>query len=143
MPPWFSTEPRKEAIRVKRLAILVCMVSFIILVGIATFFTARHLAYARVEELTQTHACEFAAVVQEISTDPYGQFTEEPVEYYKVFRYAPEYAKLFIVVRFKDGNRNGIYVHLERELGDWRIIQSELVWARYGSADGWTWPPYW
>ncbi len=127
----------------KRLVILVCVISSIILVGVVTFFAARHLAYTRIEKLTQLYAHEFATVIQEIGTDMYGQFTEEPIEYYKVFRYTPDSAKLFVVVRFKDGNRNGIYVYLERELGEWQIAQSELVWAQYGSADGWTWPPYW
>ena len=129
----------------KRLIILVYVIIVIVLIGMTTFFVARHLAYDRVEKLTQLHAHEFTAVVQEIGADSCEKsgYVEEPIEYYKVFRYTSESAKLFVVLRFEDGNRHGLYVYLERELGEWRITQFELVWARYGSADEWTWPPYW
>ena len=127
----------------KALMIAVGITLLIVLTGIVVFLTARHLAYVRVERLTELHAHEFAAVIQEVARDQYQQFSDEPIDYYKVFHYVPDEAKLFVVVRFKNGNRNGLYIYLERSSGEWQIAKYELVWASYGSTDGGTWPPYW
>ena len=126
----------------KKLIIFIGLIILIAFIGIGAFFVARHLAYNRVERLTRLYAHEFSTVMQRMSSQ-YALLTEESIEYYKVFSYEPDQAELFVVFRLEDGNRHGVYVYVERASEEWQITQSELIWARYGSADNRTWPPYW
>jgi hypothetical protein len=127
---------------VKRtLTILIGASVVVVTMTIVSLLVVR-LAYFRVERLTGLHAREFTAAIQEVVIDQIPDGSAE-MDYYKVFRYLPDEAKLFVVVRFEDGARIGMYAYLERQSGKWQLTKDELVWASYGSADDWTWPPYW
>ena len=125
--------------RIKPKVLALVMVG-VAVAGITAYFVARQLAYARVEQLTESYAHEFTRVLEETETQGC-----ESIAYYKVFNYSSDEAKLFVVYRLKDRrhpNHHGVYVYLRRTAGEWEITDYELVWAQYGSADGITWPPY-
>jgi hypothetical protein len=120
----------------------VILITAIIVIGVAllgwgSFSAVRRLAYARVERLTELHADEFTAVAHKV-----GAGTSTLV-YFKVFRCTPDEAQLFAVYEGKHSHRDGVYVYMERQSGEWQVVGYELVWASHGSADGRTWPPYW
>ena len=109
------------------------MIVLLIIVGIVM-----QLSYARIETLTSRHEAEFSDLVN-------GIYQQNSVVYYKVFRYSAKTAKLFVVVRSPgDQNANLLGVNLFVMQGEqgWQKADEKLVWATYGSADGWTWPPY-
>jgi len=91
-------------------------------------------AYWRVERLTLLYGGEFAPSVTKLSNG---------VKYYKVFEYGDLQAKLFVVKQSDTDHRLGSYLYFKRMPQGWEYVKGELVWATLGSADGWTWPPYW
>jgi len=118
---------------------LLLLIAIVLAIGLLGFFALRRFAYSRVESLTEAHASEFAELI-----DRFNQEREnDEVEYFKVFEYDGERAKLFIVVRDRQNHRLGTFHHLRKQGGHWKITRIELVWASHGSADGFTWPPYW
>ena len=61
------------------------------------------------------------------------------VEYYKVFYYTGEKAKVYYI----DGSvRAGHFVWFENQNGEWNMINWDTVWSEQGSASGITFPFY-
>lgn len=114
----------------RKLKIALLVVVAIIFLGYVVF----QFAYWRVERLTRLHGAEFAPAVAKLSNE---------VQYYKVFEYGPTQAKVFIVKQSDPNHRLGSYIYFKRTLQGWEYVKGDLVWATLGSADGWTWPPYW
>ncbi len=132
----------------------------IILAGIV-FFVGRsihmQIAYAEVEGLTTQHGSELSSAVnQSIANDPLlsAEGVTSRLEYFKVFEYSENQAKVFVVISYEATQLKAPVMHdwigqfryFVRQNGDWVIDQSkrpyELVWDALGSGDDETWPPY-
>ena len=61
------------------------------------------------------------------------------IEYYKVFYYTRNKAKVYYV---EENHDSGNYLWFHKVNSKWEIIEWETVWSKYGSASGITYPIY-
>ena len=98
------------------------------------------LSYFYIEVLTQTYAHRFAQA--------HFQMTDQ-VEYLKVFEYTDHEVRIFVVDIGKNARTNQITrsgsfhtFHWSNPKSAWVEDKFDCVWSDDGSADGFTWPPY-
>lgn len=81
-------------------------------------------------------------------TDKYGKQFEDgykqtgmidEIEYYKVFEYSGDKAKIYYV---SENYESGDYIWFKKSGSEWKMERWETVWAKRGSADGFTNPYY-
>lgn len=101
-------------------------------------------SYLIIESKTSIYAEEFYNV-------PRNTSWEGEISYIKVFRYADNYAKVFIVewqnkppTKGYKTFRTGSYYDFTRQdkTQPWALANWKTVWSEGGNADDWTWPPY-
>ena len=61
------------------------------------------------------------------------------IEYYKVFYYTGNKAKVYYV---EENHDSGNYLWFHKVNSKWKIIEWKTVWSKYGSASGITYPIY-
>jgi len=116
----------------KRLLLVIACITVLFLV-----YTG--VSYLRVEWLTWRHATDFHQVLDSLYT-PAGGTTATLL---KVFQYDGQRATLYVILRGM--GTQALYMHFRREGTGWEedeLRPPKLIWSS-GSADGWTWPPYW
>ena len=110
------------------------IVVFLVLLAIIIGF-----AYGRIEFLTWLHGNMFHSVSRE------SAFCG-PTVYLKVFEYSDTSAKVLFVDQ--DGtdrmSRTRQFFTFKRNsnTNTWKFMNYNTVWSALGSAENWTWPPY-
>ncbi len=61
------------------------------------------------------------------------------VDYYKVFSYSENEAKVFYVC---DGHETGNFIYFKKVNGKWKMKDYDCIWSKTGSASGFTFPLY-
>ena len=98
------------------------------------------VSYLRVEYLTWKHGDEFRSVL-----DDWGKISPgRTLTLVKVFQYGNRHATIYVLDE-KWGGTMAVYMNFRRTGDIWtedEMKPGKLIWSS-GSADGWTWPPYW
>ena len=114
------------------------VMAILVVIALLIFFT--FMSYARVEWLTWRHAKEFRELPSAVITSS----DRAAIGTLKVFRYNDQHTVLYVVA--ESGVKVGLLRYFKRDDSGWTIDNDQptkLIWSSHGSADGWTWPPYW
>lgn len=123
--------------------ILIWFVAILITITLAPL-SVIGASYLLVESNTSIYAEEFYNVQRNTSW-------QGEISYIKVFRYTDKSAKVFMVewqnkpaTKENKAFRTGSYYNFTRQdkTKPWELDNWETVWSEGGSADDWTWPPY-